>query len=37
MSDFYLYDLSIVIYLYLNRLSYLSYYNGSKISNQSVV
>ena len=37
MSDFYLYDLSSVICLYLNCLSYVSYYNDSKVSTQTAI
>ena len=35
--DFYLYDLSPVMYLYLNYSSYVSYYNDSKVSAQIAV
>ena len=36
MSDFYLYDLISAIYSYLNCLSYVSYYNGSKVPDIAV-
>jgi len=36
MSDFFLYDLFSSIYSYLNCLSYVSYYNDSKVSDIAV-
>ena len=35
--NFYLYDLSLFIYPYLSCLSYVSYYNGSKVFVQTVI